>query len=334
VQAIDAYGAIQESDVREFNTNFVNPLAGWIQGHVYDASTGESIVDATVSVGATVLNTAMGGYYLGVVAPGSYTVAAAATGYTPQTVSGFVIPEGSVVTRDFGLASGADTDGDGMPDDWEAHYSLDPQVDDAGLDPDSDTYSNLAEYQAGSDPKNPLSYPQTTSVYLKKGFNLIAIPAEVSFVYDLGSWLTVIGDISEIEKVMAYDAANGKYITLIPEEPSNPSVILQGREGLIVYAKQDKEVSFTSLLCSSLDLNQGFNLIGIACPPDNYTAFQFLNALGSTNVTSIQRYSTEKGMFETAGFDQSSNASGIDFSIVAGEGYFIYMKQEVLDFSF
>ncbi len=171
-------------------------------------------------------------------------------------------------------------------------------------------------------------------INLKKGFNLVAIPEDVSGQPDLRDWLPTLGSSAEIEKVMAYDVGAGKYITLIPEDPSNPIVILSGGEGLIVYAMQDKEVPFVSLFCSDLDLNQGFNLIGIACPPENYTAFQLLTALGSSNVVSVQRYSTEKGMFETAGFDQSSTLSGVDFPITAGEGYFIYMKQEVLDVTF
>ena len=53
----------------------------------------------------------------------------------------------------------ADTDGDGMPDDWETLHGLNPgDASDAGLDPDGDTMSNLAEYIAGTDPANKLSY--------------------------------------------------------------------------------------------------------------------------------------------------------------------------------
>ncbi len=49
--------------------------------------------------------------------------------------------------------STVDTDGDGMPDDWEVRYSLDPRVNDASLDPDGDGITNLDEYTQDSHPR-------------------------------------------------------------------------------------------------------------------------------------------------------------------------------------
>jgi len=51
-----------------------------------------------------------------------------------------------------------------------------------------------------------------------------------------------------------------------------------------------------------------------------------LSDLGSENVASIQRYSAEKGAFETAGFTADGQLTGVDFPIVPGEGYFIFMQ--------
>ena len=46
----------------------------------------------------------------------------------------------------------ADSDEDGMPDGWEVQYGLDPLLNDASLDSDSDSISNLDEFTRGSDP--------------------------------------------------------------------------------------------------------------------------------------------------------------------------------------
>lgn len=67
----------------------------------------------------------------------------------------------------------ADTDGDGLPDDYELAWGFNPaNPTDAGLDADGDGVSNLKEYQAGTDPRNPADflrilayYPQGSNYY-------------------------------------------------------------------------------------------------------------------------------------------------------------------------
>src|SRR5262249_10255985 len=58
----------------------------------------------------------------------------------------------------------ADTDGDGLPDDWERFYNMDPtDPSDAAQDIDIDGVSNLDEYRFGSDPVDRETIP---SVFL------------------------------------------------------------------------------------------------------------------------------------------------------------------------
>lgn len=58
------------------------------------------------------------------------------------------------------VRGGVDADNDGLPDAWELKYGLNPNdPSDAKKDLDGDTFSNLEEFEAKTDPKNTDSHP-------------------------------------------------------------------------------------------------------------------------------------------------------------------------------
>jgi hypothetical protein len=52
-----------------------------------------------------------------------------------------------------------DIDSDGLPDDWEKKFALVIGDDDSAADPDGDGFTNIEEFTAGTDPKDPKSHP-------------------------------------------------------------------------------------------------------------------------------------------------------------------------------
>jgi len=69
--------------------------------------------------------------------------------FTDQAVSNSPDTDGDQIAN----FADPDDDGDGMPDAWEIQYGFNPlDPADAGLDADGDGYTNLAEYQASTDP--------------------------------------------------------------------------------------------------------------------------------------------------------------------------------------
>ena len=59
-----------------------------------------------------------------------------------------------------------------MPDSWEADHGLNPQADDAHGDLDGDTFGNLFEFLAGTDPDDSNSKPLRGDINLDGAVDL------------------------------------------------------------------------------------------------------------------------------------------------------------------
>ncbi|MEM3126990.1 MAG: carboxypeptidase regulatory-like domain-containing protein, partial [Candidatus Woesearchaeota archaeon] len=65
-----------------------------------------------------------------------------------------------------GVSLDVDSDGDGIPDQWEIRYGLNPKdPNDANLDLDLDGFTNLEEYRAGTDPSDANDHPKKEGIF-------------------------------------------------------------------------------------------------------------------------------------------------------------------------
>jgi hypothetical protein len=79
----------------------------------------------------------------------------------------------------------SDSDGDGLPNDWEIRYGLNPTLNDADLDKDGDGLSNLQEFQSGTEPNNPASALRILRIGLESGRRQIVFEAMSDRSYSL-----------------------------------------------------------------------------------------------------------------------------------------------------
>lgn len=116
-----------------------------------------------------------------------------------------------------------DTDGDGLPDEWEKKYGLNPQLaSDAELDSDGDTFTNLEEFKFGTDPMDAKSHPDLVSFLRVESIEATRLPLilkEISGIpggknqinyFDKNSGRTYTCFVKVGEKITA---DNGKIVT-------------------------------------------------------------------------------------------------------------------------
>src|SRR6185503_16785050 len=101
-----------------------------------------------------------------------------------------------------GITTLADSDGDGIPDQWEIAYGFNStNATDRALDSDGDGMANWAEYQAGTDPTNALSNLRISSLVWSNGALRMEFDAVSNRTYaiqykpsvDATNWLTLTG---------------------------------------------------------------------------------------------------------------------------------------------
>jgi hypothetical protein len=225
-----------------------------------------------------------------------------------------------------------DADNDGLTNEQEIALGTDPLK----ADTDGDGYSDKVEVDAGSDPLNPLSKPISIPINLKKGFNLISAPSNTNLIPDVFTFLGSIDSSgTKVEKIERYNRTSGTVQTAFFNQSgiaSGDNFPIVTGEGLVIYLKENMDIGLSQNNCPDFNLKTGVNWAGTPCQTVNASAFALLKAIGDeTFVSSIQRYNTDTGKFETASY-LNGQTIGINFPIKAGEGYIINMKKDVTGF--
>jgi hypothetical protein len=113
-----------------------------------------------------------------------------------------------------------DRDGDGLPDDWETAHGLSPDnASDATLDGDNDGLTSLAEYVAGTDPRDPASAVQLAIVRSGSIGLTFEVRAGHACAIECRDTLAA-GGWNVLAEIPAPDAPQARWVSLQDQSPS------------------------------------------------------------------------------------------------------------------
>ncbi len=205
------------------------------------------------------------------------------------------------------------------------------------IDSSGDTHISYYHDIPGGDLKYAVRRSPTN---LKEGFNFISAPtspASGTASYSFMAFIDPAGDgIREILRYISTGPGAGTVqrtyrLTDAAKTISGDNFPITAGEGLIIYAFKDTGIDMLQDVCPQISLKAGTNWVGTPCQPEHQTAFSVLQALGSANAISIQRFNPDTGQFETAGF-RNGQAVGVNFPMERRQGYFININADLSGF--
>jgi hypothetical protein len=139
-----------------------------------------------------------------------------------------------------------------------------------------------------------------------------------------------------ITNIKRYDSQSGNWETAswFMGDPAGVDFTIKAGAAYLVYLTQDlNDLRFEGPVHgAALDLAAGLNLVSLpmANHAFEYRSYDMLQDLGDeSQVYSIRRYDVTQGWQTTSWF--LGSPSGADYITSRGEGYMIYMKEDVVN---
>jgi VCBS repeat-containing protein len=184
--------------------------------------------------------------------------------------------------------------------------------------------------------------PETAfSLDLRTDLNIVGIssvPIKGLTAHDLLRYMRdqAAGDTGVVESIRRYNTETGEWemVSWLDGEPGNGDFPIKVGEAYLVYMGWDVDNLRLEGIAhgASVHLSAGLNLVSLPATqePIDFTGYEMLGSLGGeTEVSSVSRYDDVWGWETAAWFDLLP--AGRDFDTRQGEGYLIYMNEDMVN---